>query len=82
MTVLEAVRPLEKLEEVRTLLRGAAGDGHLGLGNGHHHLVPSHPQAPVVVLPRQAEETSTTQMIQFAVKKHLDKMYELLNKRS
>jgi len=36
----------------------------------------------LVVLPRQAERTSTTKMIQFAVKKHLDKMYELLDKRS
>jgi D-beta-D-heptose 7-phosphate kinase/D-beta-D-heptose 1-phosphate adenosyltransferase len=35
----------------------------------------------LVVLPRQAEKTSTTNMIQFAVKKHLDKMYELLDKR-
>ena len=35
----------------------------------------------VVVLPRQAENTSTTQMIQFAVKKNLDKMYEMINKR-
>ncbi len=35
----------------------------------------------LVVLPRQAEKTSTTKMIQHAVKKHLDKMYELLDKR-
>ena len=36
----------------------------------------------LVVLPRQAERTSTTKMVQFAVKKHLDKMYELLDKRA
>ncbi len=36
----------------------------------------------LVVLPRQAEDTSTTQMIQVAVKKHLDKVYELLDGRS
>jgi rfaE bifunctional protein nucleotidyltransferase chain/domain len=36
----------------------------------------------LIVLPRQAEKTSTTKMIQFAVKKHLDKMYELLDKRA
>lgn len=36
----------------------------------------------VVVLPRQAEKTSTSNMIQFAVKKHLDQMYKLLDKRS
>ncbi len=35
----------------------------------------------LIVLPRQAEKTSTTNMIQFAVKKHLDKMYDLLDKR-
>ena len=35
----------------------------------------------LIVFPRQAERTSTTKMIQFAVKKHLDKMYELLDKR-
>lgn len=35
----------------------------------------------VVVFPRQAENTSTSKMIEFAVKRHLDKMYELLNKR-
>jgi D-glycero-beta-D-manno-heptose 1-phosphate adenylyltransferase len=35
----------------------------------------------LVVLPRQAESTSTTQMIQYAVKKHLDKMYDLLDRR-
>jgi D-glycero-beta-D-manno-heptose 1-phosphate adenylyltransferase len=36
----------------------------------------------LVVLPRQAEKTSTTRMIQYAVKKHLDKMYELLDERA
>jgi D-glycero-beta-D-manno-heptose 1-phosphate adenylyltransferase len=36
----------------------------------------------VIVLPRQAEKTSTTRMIQHAVKKHLDQMYTLLDKRS
>lgn len=36
----------------------------------------------VIVLPRQAERTSTSKMIQYAVKKHLDEMYQLLNKRS
>lgn len=35
----------------------------------------------VVVLPRQAERTSTSNMIQYAVKQHLDQMYKLLNKR-
>ena len=35
----------------------------------------------VIVLPRQAEKTSTTQMIQVAVKKHLEKMYDLLGKK-
>ena len=35
----------------------------------------------VVVLPRQAEGTSTSTMIQYAVKNHLDQMYQLLNKR-
>ncbi len=35
----------------------------------------------LIVLPRQAETTSTTKMIQFAVKKHLDKMYEILDER-
>ncbi len=35
----------------------------------------------VVVLPRQAENTSTTRLIQKAVKMNLDKMYELLEKR-
>lgn len=32
----------------------------------------------LVILPRQAERTSTSKMVQYAVKKHLDKMYELL----
>ncbi len=32
----------------------------------------------LIVLPRQAEKTSTSKMIQYAVKKHLDQMYELL----
>lgn len=36
----------------------------------------------VVVLPRQAERTSTSKMIEHAVKKHLDQMYELLSKRA
>lgn len=36
----------------------------------------------VVVLPRQAEGTSTTQMIENAVKKHIDQMYEMLNRRT
>lgn len=35
----------------------------------------------VVVLPRQAEKTSTSNMIQYAVKQHLDQMYQLLSKR-
>ena len=35
----------------------------------------------VKVLPRQAENTSTTRMIQGTVKKHLDQMYELLEKK-
>jgi D-glycero-beta-D-manno-heptose 1-phosphate adenylyltransferase len=35
----------------------------------------------VVVLPRQAEKTSTSRMIQYAVKQHLDQMYQLLDKR-
>lgn len=35
----------------------------------------------VVVLPRQAENTSTTNLVQHAVKKHLDQMYALLEKR-
>lgn len=33
----------------------------------------------LVILPRQAEKTSTTRMVQHAVKKHLDKVYELLD---
>jgi rfaE bifunctional protein nucleotidyltransferase chain/domain len=36
----------------------------------------------LVVLPRQAENTSTTQMIQNTVKKNLEKMHELIDKRS
>lgn len=36
----------------------------------------------LVVLPRQAENTSTSRMIQYAVKKHLDKMYEILERRA
>lgn len=36
----------------------------------------------LVILPRQAENTSTTKMIQFTVKKHLDEMYELLDTRA
>lgn len=35
----------------------------------------------VVVLPRQAERTSTSNMIQYAVKQNLDQMYKLLNER-
>ena len=35
----------------------------------------------VVVLPRQAERTSTSKMVEHAVKKHLDQMYELLSRR-
>lgn len=35
----------------------------------------------VVVLPRQAEKTSTSNMIQYAVKQNLDQMYKLLNER-
>lgn len=35
----------------------------------------------LVVLPRQAENTSTTKMIQVAVKKHLEKLYDFLDKR-
>lgn len=35
----------------------------------------------VVVLRRQAENTSTTNLVQHAVKKHLDQMYALLEKR-
>lgn len=36
----------------------------------------------VIVLPRQAKNTSTSRMIQGTVKKHLDQMYALLDKRS
>lgn len=36
----------------------------------------------VVVLPRQAQNTSTTNLVQGAVKKHLDQMYSLLEKRA
>ena len=36
----------------------------------------------LVVLPRQAENTSTSKMIQQTVKKHLEKMYNLVDKRS
>lgn len=35
----------------------------------------------VIVLPLQAQETSTTQMIQNTVKKHLDIMYSLVEKK-
>jgi D-beta-D-heptose 7-phosphate kinase/D-beta-D-heptose 1-phosphate adenosyltransferase len=35
----------------------------------------------LVVLPRQAENTSTTRMIQNTVKKHLDQMYALVDQR-
>ena len=35
----------------------------------------------VVVLPRQAEETSTSKMIENTVKKHLDQMYQMIGKR-
>lgn len=35
----------------------------------------------LIVLPRQAENTSTTRLIQHAVKKHLDQMYSLLEKQ-
>lgn len=35
----------------------------------------------LIVLPRQAQRTSTSKMIQNAVKRHLDKMYELINER-
>jgi D-glycero-beta-D-manno-heptose 1-phosphate adenylyltransferase len=36
----------------------------------------------VIILPRQAQRTSTTRMVQQAVKQHLDKMYQLLDKRA
>ncbi len=35
----------------------------------------------LLILPRQAENTSTTNMIQNTVKKHLDQMYALVDKR-
>ncbi len=35
----------------------------------------------LVVFPRQAENTSTTRMIQDTVKKHLDQMYSMVDKR-
>ena len=35
----------------------------------------------LVVLPRQAENTSTTRMVQETVKKHLDQMYAMVDKR-
>ena len=35
----------------------------------------------LVVLPRQAENTSTTRMVQDTVKKHLDEMYAMVDKR-
>ncbi len=35
----------------------------------------------LVVLPRQAENTSTTRMIQGTIKKQLDQMYKLIEKR-
>jgi D-glycero-beta-D-manno-heptose 1-phosphate adenylyltransferase len=35
----------------------------------------------LIVLPRQAENTSTTNLVQNTVKKHLDQMYSLLEKR-
>lgn len=35
----------------------------------------------LMILPRQAQRTSTSKMIQNAVKRHLDKMYELINER-
>lgn len=35
----------------------------------------------VIVLPRQAENTSTTNLVQNAVKKHLDQMYQMIGKR-
>lgn len=36
----------------------------------------------LVVLPRQAENTSTSKMIQDTVKKHLDKIYTLMERKS
>ncbi len=35
----------------------------------------------VIVLPRQAENTSTTNLVQNTVKKHIDKMYSLLERK-
>lgn len=35
----------------------------------------------VVVLPRQAEGTSTSQMVQDTVKKHIEEMYKLVSRR-
>ena len=35
----------------------------------------------LIVLPRQAENTSTTKLIQGTIKKHLDQMYKLTEKR-
>jgi len=35
----------------------------------------------LTVLPRQAENTSTTRLIQHAVKKHLDQMYSILEQK-
>lgn len=37
--------------------------------------------AEVIVLPRQAETTSTSKLIQGTIKKHLDEMYKLTEKR-
>ncbi|MBS3902795.1 MAG: adenylyltransferase/cytidyltransferase family protein [Anaplasmataceae bacterium] len=36
----------------------------------------------LIVLPRQAQNTSTTKMVQNAVKKHLDMMYTLFDKKT
>ncbi|MFH1346938.1 MAG: adenylyltransferase/cytidyltransferase family protein [Spirochaetota bacterium] len=35
----------------------------------------------LIILPRQAERTSTSQMIQDTVKRHLDKMYKIVSER-
>jgi len=35
----------------------------------------------LIILPRQAQNTSTTKMVQDAVKKHLDKMYTFFDKK-
>jgi len=35
----------------------------------------------LIVLPRQAENTSTTRMVQETVKKHLDQMYSMVEKK-